>query len=356
MPFNLILNSSNVTNFDNTTFLYNFTNGYFNIEEGAEICISQIVIPNTFFNINKGLYNNSTFKFSITIDTTTTQYTVVLKDGFYKTTDINNYLVQYFIENGMYYTDSYGINQFFIYLYANPNYFSNQFIVKPIPKINSIVDAIFPSNYINTTSFTGNTPNIIFSSTGCLNTILGFTVGSYPTTISTTTNISFLSNIPPNPNPINSIVVRTNLCNNDCASPSDILDTFTLSGVEFGENISYVPSWEKWINASYGTFSNFFLYLQDQNLNRIESLSSNVMISILLRQGETKRERVQADFNQKVLKAIGTKDENTKAFEHQTMTTSGYHTERPVDKIGTPSLKFKDEIIDPLEKKSNDMI
>jgi hypothetical protein len=80
------------------------------------------------------------------------------------------------------------------------------------------------------------------------------------------------------------------------------------------------------------------------------------MISILLRQGETKRERVQADFNQKVLSAIGKKDENTKAFEHQTTTTSGYHTERAVDKIGTPSLKFKDEIIDPLEKKSNDMI
>ena len=98
------------------------------------------------------------------------------------------------------------------------------------------------------------------------------------------------------------------------------------------------------------------MYLQDQNLNRIESLSSNVMISILLRQGETKRERVQADFNQKVLSAIGTTDANTKAFEHQTTTTSGYHTERPVDKIGTPSLKFKDEIIDPLEKKSNDMI
>ena len=97
MPFNLILNSSNVTNFDNTTFLYNFSNGYFNIEEGAEICVSQVVIPNTFFNINKGLYNNATFRFSIKIDTTTTQYTVTLKDGFYKTSDINQYLVQYFI-------------------------------------------------------------------------------------------------------------------------------------------------------------------------------------------------------------------------------------------------------------------
>ena len=87
------------------------------------------------------------------------------------------------------------------------------------------------------------------------------------------------------------------------------------------------------------------------------------MISILLRQGETKRERVQADFNQKVLSAIGKKDEKTKAFEHQTTTTSGYHTQREVDKIGTPvgkptvspttpslRLKFKDEITDPLEK------
>lgn len=350
MPFNLILNSSNVTNFDNTTFLYNFSNGYFNIEEGAEICVSQVVIPNTFFNINKGLYNNATFKFSIKIDTTTTQYSVTLKDGFYKTSDINQYLVQYFIENGLYYTDNTGINQFFIYLYPNANYYSNQFIVKPIP-INGSVLGTFPSNYINNTEFTGNTPNIIFS-TGGLNSILGFSIGTYPSTISTTSNISFLSDTTPNPNPINSIIIRTNLCNNDCASPSDILDTFSISGVAFGDNITYVPSWEKWINASYGTFSNFFLYLQDQNLNRIESLSSNVMISLLLRQGETKRERVQADFNQKVLGALGTKDANTKAFQHTSTVTSGYHTERDVDKPVVPiPIKFKDEIVDPLEKK-----
>ena len=82
------------------------------------------------------------------------------------------------------------------------------------------------------------------------------------------------------------------------------------------------------------------------------------MISLLLRQGETKRERVQADFNQKVLSAIGTKEENIKAFEHTNTTTSGYHTERLVDKPVVPTIpiKFKDEIIDPLEKKSNDMI
>lgn len=124
-----------------------------------------------------------------------------------------------------------------------------------------------------------------------MNDILGFTAGTYPSTPSTTVQLNFISNTTPNATPVNSIVVRTNLCNNDCASPSDILDTFSLNGAAFGTNISYTPSYEKWINCTYGTFSNFFLYFQDQNLNRIQSNDPNVLISLLLRQGETKRER-----------------------------------------------------------------
>ena len=352
MPFNLILNSSNVTNFDNTTFLYDFANGFFNIEEGAEICVSQIVIPYSFFNINAGLYNNATFQFSTSINSVTTSYSVTLKNGFYKTADINQYLVNYFITNGMYYTDEYGVNQFFIYLYDDPNYFATQIIVNPILKSSSItsINGTFPSNYINMTTVNGYTPTIIFPTTGGLNSILGFTAGSYPSSPSTTNSVNFLSNLSPIPTPINSIVVRTNLCNNDCASPSDILDTFSIAGVNFGDYISYVPTWEKWVNCSYGTFSNFFLYLQDQNLNRIESQSSNVMISLLLRQGTTKRERVNADFEQKVLSSIGTFSANTKAFEHSSTTTEGYHTQPEWEKTTTPSLIFKDEIIDPLAK------
>jgi hypothetical protein len=301
MPFNLLLNSSNVINTDNTNFEYVFANGSFTIEEGSEICVSQIVMPYSFFNLNKGLYNNTTFSFSLRFGATTTQYDITIPDGFYTTTDINNYLEQYFITNAMYCTDTAtGNNVYFIYLYSNATYYANQFIVSPIIPLNT-AGYTFPTSYINSsTSVYGYTPYIIFN-TGGLGSILGFNNGTYPTTQSLTTQLNFISNTTPNATPINSIVIRTNLCNNDCASPSDILDTFSLTNSTFGANITYTPSYEKWINCSYGTFNSFFVYFQDQNLNRIQSNDPNVLISLLLRQGTTARERALVRYEDKLL-------------------------------------------------------
>lgn len=294
MPFNLLLNSSNVVNSNNTTYQYNFINGSFNIDEGAEICVSQIVIPYSFFNLNAGLYSNTNFQFKINGNT----YSLTIPNGFYSTSDINNYLEQYFITNGMYCTNnSNGNYVFFIYLYTNTTYYANQFIVSPVIP-SSTSGYTFPSNYINTSGTTYATPQVIFPSSGGLNTILGFSAGIYPSVTSITSQLNFLSNQTPNATPINSIVVRTNLCNNDCASPSDILDTISISSVSFGQNIIYTPSYEKWINCSYGTFSNFFVYFQDQNLNQIQAQDNNILISLLLRQGTTKREKVNANYKQ----------------------------------------------------------
>ena len=302
MPFNLLLNSSNVINTDNTNFQYEFTNGSFTIDEGAEICISQIVMPYSFFNLNTALYDNTNFQFSLRFGATTTNYSLTIPNGFYSTTNINNYLEQYFITNGMYCTDnSTGNYVFFIYLYTNITYYANQFIVSPIIPLNT-AGYTFPINYINTSTSTyGYTPTIIFPSTGGLNSILGFNAGSYPSTQSLTTQLNFISNATPNATPINSIVVRTNLCNNDCATPSDILDTFSLSGASFGSNIVYTPSYEKWINCSYGVFNSFFVYFQDQNLNRIQSNDPNVLISLLLRQGTTNREKALVKYQEQII-------------------------------------------------------
>ena len=314
MPFNLLLNSTNVINSNNTTYQYNFINGSFTIEEGAEICISQIVIPYSFFNLNSGLYNNTTFSF-IMLGVT---YSLVIPNGFYSTADINNYLEQYFITNGMYcVSTTTGNNVYFIYLYTNTTYYANQFVVSRIIPLNT-AGYTFPSNYINSsTSVYGNTPQIIFANGG-LGSILGFTNGTYPSA-SQTSQYNFISNKTPNATPINSIVVRTNLCHNDCASPSDILDTFSLSGTTFGSNITYTPSYEKWINCSYGTFNNFFIYFQDQNLNQIQAQDNNVLISLLLRQGETRREEKKMKSQDRdlgeVISKIKFKDEQEKYLD-----------------------------------------
>ena len=81
--FNLVLNSSNVSNLYNTQYTYNFISGNFKIKEGSEICISQISIPYAWFNLNSAVYNNTTFSYNwYSTSSSYTTYIVTLPNAF----------------------------------------------------------------------------------------------------------------------------------------------------------------------------------------------------------------------------------------------------------------------------------
>ena len=113
MSNSLILNSTNVTGSNKNTYQYNFIGGNFTINEHAEIAISNITMPYSWYNIST-FYNNNTFQFTWTVGTTLTTYTVVLPNGFYTVNDINYYLQQYCITNGFYLINASG--QYVYYL------------------------------------------------------------------------------------------------------------------------------------------------------------------------------------------------------------------------------------------------
>ena len=58
---------------------------------------------------------------------------------------------------------------------------------------------------------------------------------------------------------MNSLIVQCNIINIYVASPSNILDCIPINNVSFGSNISYVPSYTKFINWPKGTFHDFIL-------------------------------------------------------------------------------------------------
>lgn len=61
----LVLNSSNnVDTTNKSTYRYNFIAGALAIPEGSEICVSSIVLPYSWFNINQQIYNNNTFAYT----------------------------------------------------------------------------------------------------------------------------------------------------------------------------------------------------------------------------------------------------------------------------------------------------
>ena len=62
MVFNIILNSSNVVGSTNTAYVKSFIGGSLTIPQGSEMCISQIVIPYSWYNITKN-YNNNSFSY-----------------------------------------------------------------------------------------------------------------------------------------------------------------------------------------------------------------------------------------------------------------------------------------------------
>ena len=287
MPYNLILNSSNVISSSNTQFRYNFISGALTINEDSEMSVSQIVMPYSFFNVNATYYNNATIRYQFPnsgglFDV----YNYTLPNGFYQTSDINNALVQYMISQNQYFINTNtGNNLYYIQIVTNTTYYANQIICSPVP-------TTLPSGYsLPSAGFNYNSTSIASGHTGLPSVgytpKLGFTPNTYYPTSSQTTSYNVLSTTTPNATPINSIVIRCDMANNACAMPSDIIDSFTPN-VAFGSNIVYTPTYEKWISIQSGTYSAMTIVFQDQNFNTIYANDSNVMISLLIRQGKEK--------------------------------------------------------------------
>lgn len=334
MPYTLVLNSSNVIGSNNSIFKYNFINGSFEINDESEMCVSQIVIPYSWFNINKAFYTNATIQYKFPNGSSPNTYTVSIPDGYYSVSDISNYLALYMVsQNQYFYNSTTGNNQYFIQIVTNTTYYSNQIIITPVPTALPSGYSL-PTNIVNGFTYTGfnsnsttagasgsinsfyplvsTTPQVIIPTyTGVygIGSILGFTSGIYPT-ISQTTSYNILSNTTPNATPVNSIVVRSDVVNNPCAMPSDILDTFSISS-SFGSNITYSPPYEKWISIQEGTYASLTIAFQDQNFNTLQANDPNVLIALLLRQGKKKTKPITSITSNytPIVKQIDFKDE-----------------------------------------------
>ena len=334
MTYNLVFNSTNVIGSNNSIFKYNFINGAFNINEDSEMCISQIVIPYSWFNINKGYYTNATLQYKFPNGETDNTYTVTFPNGYFSVNDLNSYLQLYMVsQNQYFYNSTTGTNLYFIQIVTNTTFYSNQMILNPVPT--ALPDGyLFPSTVVNgftysgfnsnpTTAGANGSTNSFYPTTKLtpqviipeyvkifgLGSIIGFLGGIYPTTPQST-SYNVLSNCTPNATPVNSIVVRSDVVNNNCAIPSDVLDTFSINA-SFGSNIVYIPPYEKWISIQPGTYASLSIVFQDQNFFALQANDSNVLIALLLRQGKKKQLQTN-DSKQKIIplvKQINFKDE-----------------------------------------------
>ena len=279
--FTLVLNSNNVvSNSNNTQFRYNFLNGNFKIGDDSTLCISNIVVPYSWYNISQ-YYGNNTFTFTFPDSTSlTTSYTVVIPDGFYSTADINNYLQQFCIANGLYLINGGQYVYYLVFVLATNSY-ANQVLFFTVP-------TSLPSGYTIPTSWHGfpatatATSLTITPTTGISNfgIFLGFSQGTYG---GGSTSSSVLSNITPVGSIVNAITVRSNIVNNNCAMPSDVITSIPITST-FGSNINYTPQFEQFVNIKSGVYNNLTITFTDQNFNTIFAKDPNVIITLIIKQ------------------------------------------------------------------------
>ena len=276
----IIVNSTNVVaGTNNSTFQYNFISGSFDVPANSEICISNMTIPYSFYNVNAAYYNNASFQYNWKVAGVTTTTTITLPNGFYSVSDINNYLQGQMILAGQYLVDGNGNNVYYISLQYNVPYYAVQLLCYAVPT-SLPVGFTQPASWLGYPTPSANTPQFIVLANN-FGALIGFTAGSYPPAPQTT-NYSVLSNITPNGSPVNSLIIQCSLVSNNISMPSNIIDSMPITST-FGTNINYQPSYEKWVKLKKGKYQNMLITLLDQNLNRLISSDPNVLMTFMVK-------------------------------------------------------------------------
>jgi hypothetical protein len=253
-----------------------------------EMCVSSITIPYSFYNVSS-YYANRTFSLIFPTAATTTTIAVTLPEGFYTVTDINSYIQQVCIDYGAYLIDATGNYVYYQQLVYNSTYYAVQLLLFSVP-------TTLPTGYSYATAGTSGsvyttaiklpttayTPQFTLASSGSIATIIGFAAGAtYPSAVSTTSQ-SLSSTLVPVGSTVNSIIMQCSLVSNPVTVPSDILDSMPIKETSFGSNITYDPSFEKFISLSNGTFNSFTFSFRDQNLNEIYARDPNASITLII--------------------------------------------------------------------------
>lgn len=289
MSYTLALNSSNVVGSNNNTYQFKFVSGSFHAKD-AEIAVGSLTMPYAWFNVSSA-YNNNTISITFPYLATTKTLAIVLPDGFYQISDINNYIQLQMIANGLYLVATTGLNVYFFQMSVNINYYNIQVIMSAVPT--TVASGTYsgytlpPTGYWSVIATNGlptvsSTPSMTLASSGSISTMIGYATGTYP---STSSSQSLSGTLTPVGSTVNALLIRCNLINNKLANPSDILDLVPIN-CTFGSNLTYDPSFEKWIAIRDGTYSSMTITFCDQNLNTLYSRDPNLALSLLIRQKE----------------------------------------------------------------------
>ena len=282
MPVSLALTQANVVSGTNkSVYSYNFPNSAV-FKDGDRVALQNLNIYYSWNNITAA-YKNNSFSYTWVVGVAVTTYVVTLPDGFYTIGQINAYLQSVMYANNHYLIN--GAGNYVYYLEIVANSIQNAFQINSYP-----IPTSLPAGYTAPAGWGGyptslSTPQFIIPATN-IQTLLGFTVASYPLAIQTTA-YSAISNMTPQISPVTSVFLMCNLVKNNLSRPNQILYNFSPN-TTYGSQIQITPPFQVFVPIQQGSYPSITISFLDQNFNPLVIGDSNISILLAIK---TKDER-----------------------------------------------------------------
>ena len=279
---------------NNTVFEYNFPGGGIQLKHNTKLALASITMYQSTPNISAALNNNS---FSYKWLGGATEFPVVMPDGFYEISDMNNFLHQTMLNNGHYLTEVSTNNAvWFLTMSVNPSTYKIDLLSFPLvntfytPALYTQPAAVSGIPVWSVPAVSANPQYVITSN--LFTNVVGFSAGTYPAASNNTVITTSSSTFSPQVNPLSSYLVKCNLVNNPYGIPNSLIYSFPPAGT-FGQQFVVAPNEYSFIDAQDGYYNSMRIEFTDQNDRPVVILDSNINILVVItdRIGSDEKER-----------------------------------------------------------------
>jgi hypothetical protein len=272
----IILNTANIVeNSNNTKLVYNFPSGGYSFKNDM-IALQSVYQYFSIFNITSD-YGNNSFSY-VWFDGD--EYTITIPDGYYEISDLNSYFQFIMITNTHYMTNSAGQFIYFLEFIVNTSRYAVQINSYVLDTTIQTADGyILPSGATWSVPTTSTLSQLNINTTG-FGEVLGYEIGSYPSSQVGSSTASFLSSKAPQITPYSSILVSCNLVNNRAVIPSNILSSYTPLGTSIGSLFTFEPNYLQFADVEDGQYTQLVLEFRDQLSRPIIIRDPNMLISL----------------------------------------------------------------------------
>ena len=275
----IVINSSNYLQGSGNKYVYNFPQtSYF--PAGSGIGVSNISIYNSIQNITQKRGNNT-----VTLNWLGTDYVFTFPDGYYSVSDINFFLQNQCILNGLYVTANSGAdNVYFAELVINSIRYATSlnFYAIPTDAQATALSYTKPSNATWSYPVSPQTPSLTFGQP--FGNLIGQTFGRYPPILQSS-NVQYISTSTPKISPSDSLILTCNLVNSKYSVPNNILFSVAIT-TALGTIIQPSISSIVFNDILPQNFSTLEITIFDQLFNPVVLLDKELTLTLVIQEGK----------------------------------------------------------------------